>query len=55
MVFDCRDYLSTNFLRQPFPDTCPGLPGLDPILNYMNYVSWDQCLDQEGEFTCGQM
>ena len=52
--FECRDYLSTNFLQQPLPDTCPGLPGSDPVLNYMNYVSFDQCLDQEGEFTCGQ-
>ena len=33
--FDCRDYLSTNFLREPFPDTCTSISGLDPVLNYM--------------------
>eukprot|EP00977_Amphora_coffeiformis_P002357 scaffold443_cov177-Amphora_coffeaeformis.AAC.4 len=36
MRFDCRDYIFPN--NQPFPDTCPNLPGRDPVLNYMNFV-----------------
>ena len=28
--FDCRQYIFPN--NQPFPDTCPNLPGRDPVL-----------------------
>eukprot|EP00977_Amphora_coffeiformis_P018331 scaffold6420_cov168-Amphora_coffeaeformis.AAC.9 len=54
--FDCRQYLPPQFgFNQPFPDTCTDLPGRDPVLNYMNYVSRDECHTLAGEFTCNQI
>lgn len=55
LIFDCRDYLPSNFLAQPLPDTCPTIPGSDPVFNYMNYVSLDDCHIEAGEFTCNQI
>lgn len=34
MIYDCRGYLPPFGLETP-PDTCPGLPGRDPVFNYM--------------------
>lgn len=41
-------------------DSCPGLPGTDPIYNIMNYIRDRRCVfDDNGEliggFTCGQV
>lgn len=53
MSVDCNIIIPP--LNQPPPDTCPALPGLDPVLNFMNYVRTDRCLIDDGEFTCGQI
>ena len=37
------------------PDTCPNLPGLDPVYSYMNYLDDDACFTFRGLFTCGQI
>ena len=38
------------------PNSCPNLPGVDPVFNYMNYVGIERCLPEGvGEFTCGQI
>lgn len=47
----CTDYLGPL----PDADTCPSLPGTDPVFNYMNYVDDEQCFRNEGSFTCGQI
>ncbi|CAB9502047.1 Extracellular metalloprotease [Seminavis robusta] len=54
MMYPC----SSTFYEQPgeeIPNSCPKLPGVDPVFNYMNYVGPESCLAQgHGEFTCGQ-
>ena len=49
---------SLTFYQGPgeeIPDTCPNLPGVDPVFNYMNFVDNDACqAEGHGEFTCGQ-
>jgi hypothetical protein len=49
---------SLTFYEGPgeeIPNSCPDLPGVDPVFNFMNYVSDEGCLaDGHGEFTCGQ-
>ena len=55
MLYNC----SLTFYQGPseeIPNTCPDLPGVDPVFNYMNYVGNDRCLPEGiGEFTCGQI
>ena len=36
-------------------DTCPDLPGVDPVYNVMNYINDRSCLPDFAEFTCGQL
>jgi len=48
--FDCLSFLDSDNI----PDTCPDSPGLDPVFNWMGYVSDEICLIDKGEFTCGQ-
>lgn len=48
----CTEFLNN---AQPLPDTCPDLPGRDPMFNYMNYVDSNICWELEGEFTCQQV
>jgi len=37
-------------LPENIPDTCPSLPGSDPISNFMNYLK-GECYETYGEFT----
>lgn len=53
MAESCVLYLEPGGL--PLPDSCPDLPGSDPIFNYMNYVDNERCQEEQGEFTCGQI
>lgn len=48
MVEDCTVYLSDDM---DLLDTCPGLKGVDPIFNYLNYLDNDFCWEVRGEFT----
>ena len=48
-MFVCRDF------GLSIPDTCPNLPGLDPVYSYMNYLDDDACYTFRGLFTCGQI
>lgn len=52
IVDDCRDYLGG---ASKMPDSCPNLPGRDPLFNFLNYAGYEECLAQEGSFTCGQI
>lgn len=36
---DCFDYED----EEDFPDTCPDLEGVDPLNNFMNYLSDEEC------------
>ena len=36
-------------------DTCPDLPGADPVYNFMNILDDDSCFVDSGEFTCDQI
>lgn len=51
MIRDCKQYLGN---ARPLPDTCPNLPGRDAFFNYLNYLGNEECLAEEGSFTCGQ-
>jgi hypothetical protein len=51
---DCDTLLSLIDTEQA-PDTCPNLPGKDPVFNYMNYLQPESCFELAGEFTCGQI
>jgi hypothetical protein len=54
-TINCTLFLSVEGEDElPDPDTCPDLDGADPVFNYMNYLSTEECFDLEGEFTCGQ-
>lgn len=53
LEFDCRDYLDAA--DEDLPDSCPNLPGVDPIFNYLNYVEDEECWEERGEFTCQQI
>jgi hypothetical protein len=45
----------TFYAGEELPDSCPDLAGSDPVFNYMNYVSDEECWPPGvGEFTCGQ-
>lgn len=44
-----------EIIPDKLPDTCPANPGSDPVFNYMNYVSDDDCHIAAGEFTCEQI
>ena len=37
------------------PDSCPDQDGADPVFNFMNYLKDRSCMEQKGEFTCGQI
>ena len=54
-MYEC----SLTFYQEDFekiPNSCPNLPGLDPVFNYMNYVGSEHCLPEGiGEFSCGQI
>ena len=55
LMYDCP----MNFYEgdeDTIPNSCPNLPGVDPVFNYMNYVGSEKCLPEGvGEFTCGQI
>ena len=53
MARSCTEFLGLS--GRQLPDTCPDLPGNDPIFNYMNYVDDERCQEEQGEFTCGQI
>ena len=42
--------------EEAVPDSCPNILGSDPVFNFMNYVTNEQCQPEgKGEFTCGQI
>ena len=49
---DCNDLLLPDAV---LPDTCPDLPGVDPVFNYMNYLNAESCFAAMGSFTCNQI
>lgn len=51
MIQDCKRFLGGWTL----PDTCPNLPGNDALFNFLNYLGNEECLAEEGSFTCGQI
>ena len=52
IIQDCTIYLGG---KKELPDSCPDLPGQDALFNYVNYPGHEECLAQEGSFTCGQI
>lgn len=53
MMYEC----SISFYEgEEIPNSCPDLPGVDPVFNYMNYVGNEACIPEGvGSFTCGQI
>jgi len=47
----CLDVIAGNGVI----DTCPADGENDPVTNFMNYVSTDECFETEGYFSCGQI
>jgi len=53
LMYDCP---MTFYSDTEIPNSCPNLPGVDPVFNYMNYVGSESCLPEGvGRFSCGQI
>jgi len=52
-LYNCSKRLYEDI---PIPDSCPNAQGNDPVFNFMNYVTSEECQPEGvGEFTCGQI
>ena len=56
MLYECPMTFYQGEEEAKIPNSCPNLPGVDPVFNYMNYVGSERCLPEGvGRFSCGQI